>query len=240
MDQSRSFLDDPDLLESPWLRRLYDAFGRRTNPGVLARLARRFEGGEARSRTLRRLLLDRYEIRAEAFSYGAFHVPAAAEPGLTIGRFASISRDVRWGLGHPLDHVALSHLFADPRNGFVDAWPPDRPTLEIGPDAWIGAQVVITTGCRRIGVGAAIGAGSVVTRDVPDFAVCVGAPARVVRYRFPEETRSAILASRWWERSLAELRACRPAFTDAVKAPGTLAALRQITQAEGGGPERSC
>jgi virginiamycin A acetyltransferase len=223
-----AFLSDPDLKESALLRLLFEALGRRLNPSLLARLARRFEGGEMHSRTLRRLLWHRYGVKAEAFSYGAFHEPSASEPGLTIGRFASISRDVRWGLGHPMDHVALSHFFAQPQNGFAEQWPFERPTLEIGADAWIGAQVVITSGCRRIGIGAAVGAGSVVTHDVPDFAIAYGSPARAVRYRFPEPVRERILASRWWERSAGELREARQAFVASVDADGALDALAKL------------
>jgi acetyltransferase-like isoleucine patch superfamily enzyme len=225
-------LSDPDLIEAAWLARLYDVLGRRADPRLIAWLGRRYEGGEFQSRTLRRLLWDRYGIAAGAWSYGAFHRPLASEPGVTIGRFASISRDVRWGLGHPMDHVALSHVFADPAFGFTQAWPFERPTLEIGADAWVGAQVVITSGCRRIGIGAAVGAGSVVTRDVPDFAVVFGAPARVVRSRFGEDVQAEILASRWWERPLAELRRHPEAFTGGVAEAAVRRALGEFSHRE--------
>lgn len=228
MASEPSFLSDPALRESPALAGLFNVFGTRLHSSALARLARRFEGGEARSRTLRRLLWRRYGIRAEAFSYGAFHQPGAAEPGVTIGRFASISRDVRWGLAHPMNHVALSHVFADPAYRFTDAWPFARPTLQICADAWIGAHVVITSGCRRIGIGAAVGAGSVVTHDVPDFAIVYGAPARIARYRFADDVQQAVLASRWWERSLDELRGAREAFTHAADSGAALAALAAL------------
>lgn len=222
-------LADPDLLEARWLALAYRWLGAWLDARVFSWLAKRFEGGEFRSRTLRRLLWQRYGIVAGAFSYGAFHKPAHAEPGVTIGRFASISRDVRWGLSHPMRHAALSHVFADPAFGFTEAWPFERPTLEIGADAWIGAQVVITSSCRRVGIGAVVGAGSVVTRDVPDFAVVVGAPARIARYRFTDAEQAAILASRWWERPLGELLQHREAFAGDVAEPAALEALRRIS-----------
>lgn len=59
-----------------------------------------------------------------------------------------------------------------------------EPTpLHIAGDVWIGARVIVLPGCRRIGHGAVIGAGSVVTKDVPDWAVVGGNPATVIRYR---------------------------------------------------------
>ncbi len=60
-------------------------------------------------------------------------------------------------------------------------------------------------GCR-IGNGAVIGMGSVVTKDVPDYAVVVGNPARIIKYRFDEEERNKLLAMEWWNLNDYELR----------------------------------
>ncbi len=61
--------------------------------------------------------------------------------------------------------------------------PEGKTPLEIVGDVWIGARVIVLPGCKRIGQGAIIGAGAVVTKDVPDYAVVGGNPARVIRYR---------------------------------------------------------
>jgi len=59
----------------------------------------------------------------------------------------------------------------------------NKDPLEIGEHVWIGARAIILGGCKRIGDGAVIGAGAVVTHDVPDNAIVGGNPARVIKYR---------------------------------------------------------
>ena len=71
--------------------------------------------------------------------------------------------------------------------------------MHIENDVWIGLNVVIMDGIT-IGDGAVIGSGAVVTRDIPPYAVAVGIPARVIRYRFDPETIERLLKTRWWDR----------------------------------------
>jgi len=77
--------------------------------------------------------------------------------------------------------------------------------IEMGHDIWIGDNVVILPG-RKIGTGAVIGAGTVVVTDVPAYAIVVGNPGRVLKYRFSDEIISRLLSSNWWNRSMSELR----------------------------------
>lgn len=76
-------------------------------------------------------------------------------------------------------------------------FPPVRDTI-IGNDAWIGTEAMILPGVR-IGHGAIIGARAVVTRDVPDYAVAVGNPARVVRMRYADAEIARLLRLAWWD-----------------------------------------
>jgi len=69
----------------------------------------------------------------------------------------------------------------------------------------------------QIGVGAVIGAGAVVTKDVSPYAVVVGCPGRVIRQRFPQEISGRLLASCWWELDDKDLGQLMPFFIDPVQ-----------------------
>jgi phosphonate metabolism protein (transferase hexapeptide repeat family) len=123
----------------------------------------------------------------------------------TIGRFCSIASHTRVNPGnHPLDRVALNHFtyrasaygLGPDEAGFFDWRRGHRVTL--GHDVWLGHGVIVLPGVS-IGTGAAIGAGAVVTKDIPPFAVAVGNPARVIRFRFPADIRAALMEIAWWD-----------------------------------------
>ena len=123
----------------------------------------------------------------------------------TIGKFCSIASHTRVNPGnHPLDRVALNHFtyrasaygLGPDEAGFFDWRRGHRVTL--GHDVWLGHGVIVLPGVS-IGTGAAIGAGAVVTKDIPPFAVAVGNPARVIRFRFPADIRAALMEIGWWD-----------------------------------------
>ncbi len=123
----------------------------------------------------------------------------------TIGKFCSIASHTRVNPGnHPLERVALNHftyrasaygLGAD-EAGFFDWRRSHHVTL--GHDVWLGHGVIVLPGIS-IGTGAAVGAGTIVTKDIPPFAVAVGNPGRVIRYRFPTEIQESLLRIAWWD-----------------------------------------
>lgn len=77
--------------------------------------------------------------------------------------------------------------------------------VTIGADVWVGARALILRG-TTVGTGAIIAGGAVVTRDVPDYAIVVGLPARVVRLRYSPEVVADLVAAQWWERDLGTIR----------------------------------
>jgi acetyltransferase-like isoleucine patch superfamily enzyme len=177
----------------------------------------RLEGGDLYSSSLRQILEKYHGVKAGAYSYGEGLIPGAFPPGVTIGRYVSIASGVRVFLrNHPLERLSLHPFFYNRRLGFLKEDSIAGGTLEIGHDAWLGERAIITPGCARIGTGAVVGAGAVVTKDVPDFGIVAGNPARLIRYRFPENTREIILASRWWELSVEQVAKHMPEMTKSV------------------------
>ena len=135
-----------------------------------------------------------------------------------VGKFVSIASHVRVNPGnHPLQRPALSHFtyraaaydLGEDEAAFFDWRRSFR--CRLGHDCWIGHGAIILPGVS-VGIGAAVGAGAVVTKDVPDFAIVVGNPARLLRYRFPEEIRAALLRIAWWDWSHEKLRETLPDF----------------------------
>ncbi len=76
----------------------------------------------------------------------------------------------------------------------------EKPVV-IKNDVWIGANVVVLRGVT-VGNGAVLAAGAIVNKDVPDFAIVGGVPAKIIRYRFNEKMRSEISESKWFEEKM--------------------------------------
>lgn len=146
-------------------------------------------------------------VRIGMYTHGSCFIPWTVDPDTEIGRYCSIAEGVRIINGnHPMGLKSTHALFHNPMFGLCPDWigGPLNPTV-IGNDVWIGANAVILPEVNRIGDGAVIGAGAVVNKDVPDYAVVLGNPARVVKYRFAEETIVKLLEEKWWEKDLREL-----------------------------------
>ena len=118
-----------------------------------------------------------------------------------IGRFVSIGDNVTIGPGeHDLSRLSTSSLFYE--NPYVEL---TQDECIIESDAWIGVDAIIMRGVR-VGIGAAVAANAVVTKDIPDYAVVAGVPARVLKYRFDEKKQMQITATQWWIKDLQEAR----------------------------------
>ena len=137
-----------------------------------------------------------------SYSYPDLYIANPQET--SIGSFVSIGKGVRIGHGtHPQNYLSSSpYLYLD-RLEYKTSVTPSHNEWEvlkpvhIGNDVWIGDDVWIKNGVT-IGDGAILGAKSVVTKDVPAYAVVVGTPARVIKYRFAADVIEKLLQSKWW------------------------------------------
>ncbi|XZF65278.1 MAG: CatB-related O-acetyltransferase [Gloeotrichia echinulata DVL01] len=129
-----------------------------------------------------------------------------------IGKFCSIGPNCMIGLGkHPSsEYVSTSPIFYSTAKqlGITFAnqdYFEEFGSITIGNDVWIGNGVVIRDDIK-IGDGAIIGAGSVVTKDIPSYAIYGGVPAKLIRYRFTEDQISFLLETKWWNKDESWLR----------------------------------
>jgi virginiamycin A acetyltransferase len=124
----------------------------------------------------------------------------------SIGKFCSIGPNLFCGWGfHPLNGISTSPAFYSTRKqaGFtfssIDKCE-ERKHITIGNDVFIGMNVTILDGIT-IGDGAVIGAGAVVSKNIPPYAVAVGSPIQIIKYRFSKEIIDSLLNMQWWDQS---------------------------------------
>lgn len=129
---------------------------------------------------------------------------------VTIGRYCSIAMHVYIGAyPHPTNWLS-THLFQYDTKMFKTQnkeipFSQKKVHTTIGNDVWIGTNAIIKSGVT-IGDGAIIGAGSIVTKDIPAYAIAGGNPAKIIRYRFDEKKIEQLLDLEWWNMSEERLK----------------------------------
>lgn len=166
-----------------------------------------------------------FYTRCGKYSYGPLCDHVYVE---SVGSFCSFAEGTDVVPNHPVSYISTSpFLFAgseydntylrkydEYRNenwyfpGVVPEGMPSKTSkVKIKNDVWLGKNVIITNGAT-IGNGVIGGAGSVITKDVPDYAVVAGAPARVIRYRYQKEQIDALNRIAWWNWPDKKIREC--------------------------------
>ena len=143
-------------------------------------------------------------IKVGRYSYGPItYEPEAVLTVDSIGSFCSFAIGCRVVPDHPMDMVTTSRVMMCG----AENWWPEFSGLKteeswkkstIGNDVWFGANVILRAGCS-VGNGVIAGAGAVITKDIPDYAIVVGVPARIIKYRFDEEQIKMLLKIKWWD-----------------------------------------
>ncbi|WP_253944565.1 DapH/DapD/GlmU-related protein [Pseudogemmobacter hezensis] len=138
-----------------------------------------------------------------------------------IGRFCAIAATVRIGApNHPMQR-ASQHRFTYCPEYYAAGQSRDQAffaarraaRVVIGNDVWIGHGVIVLPGLR-IGDGAVLAAGAVVTKDVAPWSIIAGVPGRHVKYRFPAEVRASLARIAWWDWPMAQIMANLAGFRD--------------------------
>ena len=136
-----------------------------------------------------------------------------------IGKFCSIGPNFCCGLGlHPINGISTAPMFYSMAKQNSVTLCKENKVEEskltiIGNDVFIGANVTVLDGVK-IADGAVVGAGAVVVDDIPPYAIAVGVPAKVVKYRFDEKTIATLLEKRWWDGTEEELQKVEKYFWD--------------------------
>ena len=135
---------------------------------------------------------------------------------ILIGKFCSIARNVSFQeYYHYSNRLSTSMINSTMFERYMADDIYSKGDIVIGHDVWIGTQSVILSGVK-IGNGAIIGANSVVTEDIPDYAIAVGSPARVIRKRFDQDIIDKLNELQWWDWSEEQLHKYRHYFADTV------------------------
>ena len=163
------------------------------------RLAMSFWG---RDEAVYRSLVKQGRVKIGHGTYGipSIHAFDHDPTRLIAGNYCSLGGNYMLGGQHAAHHVTTwpARILWNMEGAGKDGVPIHRGDIVVGSDVWTGYGCFILGGIS-IGHGAIVATGSVVTKDVPPYAIVGGNPAKVIKYRHTEEQRAALLEIAWWD-----------------------------------------
>ena len=145
-------------------------------------------------------------LKVGAFSYFHGRIRVTGSQDLVVGSFCSIANDVTFHCG---DNHQIKYLTSYPLNtilGLNTGMPcAVGDGVRVGSDVWVGEGARILPG-SSIGSGVVIGAGTVVRGHIPPYAIAIGNPAAIIRYRFPPYVIDKLIDLQWWNWPMDKLR----------------------------------
>ena len=168
----------------------------------LEKLIARLDGGFYYSTKIRKLYRELHGLEIGYGTYGGcWNNSALWWNKIVIGNYCSFAGHVSlYPFDHPMNLFTTHPITYDTYSSGAEKqhYGVKKQSLIIGHGVWFGQNSVVLSGCKQIGNGAVIGAGSVVTHDVPPYAIVVGNPAKILRYRLTPEQIEKVEASQWW------------------------------------------
>lgn len=164
-------------------------------------------------------------LENSSLGYGSYIGDNSILFGCKIGRYCSIAQKVERICGtHPTDYVSTHPAFYSSKHpcgfSYVSTtkfneykYAEEKYGVVIGNDVWLGTGSKLMDGIR-IGDGAIVAAGALVTKDVPPYAIVGGVPAKIIRYRFSDDQIRRLLEIKWWERDAEWIRTHADQFED--------------------------
>jgi virginiamycin A acetyltransferase len=165
---------------------------------------------------------DNHILNNVTIGKGTYVASNADISNTAIGKFCSIGPNFICGWGfHPINGISSSPAFYSTRKqtGFTFSTydkVEERKLITIGNDVFIGMNVTVLDGVN-IGDGAVIGAGAVVSKNIPPYAVAIGCPIQIVKYRFSKEIIDSLIESKWWDQGEDVLKEVEKNFFDVEK-----------------------
>ena len=157
-----------------------------------------------------------------SIGFGSYLSENAKIVNTEIGKFCSIGPNFLCGFGiHPTNGISTSPSFysTGKQNGFtfvVENKIEENKIINIGSDVFIGANVTVLDGIT-IGDGAIIGAGAVVSKNIPPYAIAVGCPIKIIKFRFSPEIVEKLLLIKWWNKDKSDWLDVEKHFFDIEK-----------------------
>jgi hypothetical protein len=175
------------------------------------------EGVYGRDLAVLRRLQRQGRVTYGAWTYGVptIHTFEHDRTCLRVGSYSSIGSVILLGGEHAADRVTTfpHRIWMGMEGAGEDGFPERTGDTVIGSDVWTCYGSMLLSGVH-IGDGAIVAGGAVVTKDVQPYAVVGGNPARLIRYRFPDDQRTELLGIQWWDWPEDEVRAAVPLLAD--------------------------
>ena len=139
------------------------------------------------------------KLGRHSYIVGYLNLSSTGWEKIEIGNFCSIAHNVTMNTDCGHDYTKISTFPFNQLMGIGESGCTHRGVIKVGNDVWIGTGAVIMPGVT-IGDGAVIGAYCVVAKDIPPYAVVVGNPCQIKKYRFSDDKIKELLKLKWWDK----------------------------------------